>query len=153
MDPRLQRVREDLLFVFDWFELSCLRFVRDNRDRLIRRRYNDEGDGCLFGLLSRTMPAEYRIDSREDLTRFFTGGTSEEDRQKPSYEPAKWIVRLIDGEKVARYDGLDEVSWDFVCGCLDEAIQKREAIEAESAAAESAALERSEVKRRLARVE
>jgi hypothetical protein len=151
MDPRLRLVRADLFYVFDWFDLSCLRFVRDNRHRLIRKHYRDDnGNGCLMGLLSRTLPAGYRIGTRADLTRFFTGGTSDADRELPGYAPAKWIVRLIDGEKVERYGGLDHVGWDFILGCLDEAIAARESIESEGAAAEANALARLKARRRLA---
>jgi hypothetical protein len=144
MDSCLRLVRDDLLFVFNRFDLTCLRFVRDNRRLLIRKQYyGPHGKGCLLGLLSSTLPADQRIGSREDLTRFFTGGTSDEHRELPDYQPARWVVRLIDGEKVARYGGLDHVDWDFVLSCLDQAIAAREAIESESAAAETAALARA----------
>lgn len=136
-------VRADLLHVFDYFPLDSLRFVRANSHRLIRKAYRDDkGNGCLFGLLSCQLPAEQRIESRRGLIRFFTGGSSEEHAKLPEYAAPKWLVRLIDGESVARYGGLDHVSWGFVLGCLDEAIASRLAIEAESAAAEAAALER-----------
>jgi hypothetical protein len=139
----LQKVRDDLFLVFGYFPLECLRFVKENRHRLIRRKYRDnKGNGCLFGLLSDQLPAEMQIKSKQDLTRYFTGGSDEAHRQLPEYQAPKWLVRLVDGQAVGRYDGLNEVSWDFVCECLDEAITAREAIEAESAGMEAAALKR-----------
>jgi hypothetical protein len=120
-----------------------LRHVRDNRHRLIRDSYSRDGNGCLMHLLSETLPPEQRINSREDLTRFFTGGTGPGWRELPEYQPARWLVRLIDGQRCIRYRGFTDLSWNDVIQCLEEVIAHREALEREAAMVESRAKRKS----------
>jgi hypothetical protein len=125
----LELVRRDLRFALGYFPLECLQHVRDQRHRLIRGAYRRGIDGCLFNLLSERLPVDKYIDSRNSLTRFFTGGTGCPYREMKEYQPARWLVRLIDGETVARYGNLNHVDWDFIVKCIEEVICEREAIE------------------------
>jgi hypothetical protein len=126
MDHRLQTVREDLRNVFAYFPLACLLHVRKNYPRLIRGRYLDQkGRGCLFALLSETLPQNQRITSRATLLHFFTGTSDASNASRPEYERPKWIVRLIDGQTVERYGGLNHLPWTFVLSCLDDVIAER----------------------------
>jgi hypothetical protein len=117
----------DLHHVFRCFPLSALRHVRDNRHRLIRGVYTDGRNGCLFFLLSETLVATQRIASKSSLMLYFAGRPSGADHDEV-YQPAKWIVRWVDGEKVTRYDGA-EFNWEIALRCLDEQIAERTAAE------------------------
>lgn len=127
-DPR-KLVREDLRHCCGFFPLACLVHVVQNAHRLMRGQYtNGDGGGCLFYLLSERLPKSRRIDSRESLTRHFTGGSGEGFRELPQYQPAKYLVRLIDGDRSAaeRYPGLKELPFDFLIACLNDIITERQ---------------------------
>jgi len=124
-------VQEDLRHCCSYFPLECVMHVVQNAHRLMRGKYTDgSGRGCLFYLLSELLPADRRIDSRERLTRHFTGGSGEGFRELPQYQPAKYLVRLVDGDKSAaeRYPGLKVMPFEFLISCLKEIIAARQAI-------------------------
>lgn len=90
----LEKVREDLFFCLDQFPQSGLKNLLQNRNNLIRSQYsNNYGRGCLFYFLS-----EGRIHSRETLTHYFTGGSGFPYCEMELYQPARWLVRLIDDQ-------------------------------------------------------
>ena len=123
--PKLHpRIISDLRFVFSKFPTECLLHLSENFHRLVSGVYRDEqGRGCLFFLLSELLAAP--IDSREALTRYFTGGSGDPYKDFPVYQPAKWLVRIIDGEPVKRYGDQDHLPWSVVREILDEAIAAR----------------------------
>ena len=57
-------------------------------------------------------------------------------------EPARRLIRLIDGDACPQYDGLSHLAWDDMLKVLDGAIAEREALEQEAAAVEKQALAR-----------
>jgi hypothetical protein len=94
----------------------------------------------LFFLLSEMLPEAYRITSRSALTRFFVGAPGSCACESAEYQPARWLVRLIDGQmrdRVAeRYPGVAELPWPAVIECLKEHIAarlRRECNEADNA--------------------
>jgi len=127
MGRGMNQVIEDLLYVFGCFPLASLFHLRDNRHRLIRGMYQEDGNGCLFYLLSEPLPPEERIDSRPALTRYFTGRSGYPACEEPGYQPARRLVRLIDGESCPRYEGVSHLSWAMVQECLERAIAARQA--------------------------
>lgn len=99
----------DALYCFSKFDASCVRHLRDNVHRLVRGSYADGRDrGCIFGILSELLPAADRIHDRESLTTYFTGGHGPLYRERESYQPARYLVRVWDGDRdpgtVLRYD-------------------------------------------------
>jgi len=127
------QVRDDLWFVFDFFPTECLHHLLENRHRLIRKQYYDgRGNGCLFYLLSETLPADKRIVSRETLTRFFTGASGFPACESPVYQPARWLVRLIDEqicERVReRYPDVEHLPWSFVMDSVEQYLRQRGAL-------------------------
>ena len=85
--------------------LDCLRHLLRSRERLIIGHYwLPDGRGCLMSVLTEPLTGA-RIRTRNDLTRFFgrdrglpglPGYMAAKD--SPEYQPAKWLVRLIDGQ-------------------------------------------------------
>lgn len=137
MKSGMDQVRDDLWFVFDYFPTRCLRHVLENRHRLIRKQYFDgRGNGCLFYLLSEQLAADQRIVSRETLTRFFTGNSGYPACEAAVYQPARWLVRLVDEqvcERVkSRYPGVDGVTWDYVIECIEQYLRDRDQDAAEA---------------------
>jgi len=121
-----QQVIDDLRFALGFFPLKSLMHVRANRHRLIRGHYRRDGKGCLFSLLSEPLPADQQIFTRETLTRFFTGISGEQARDLPEYQPARWLVRLVDGQDCqGRYGSYTMLDWDVVLKVLDEQISQR----------------------------
>ncbi len=99
----------DALYCFSKFDPSCVRHLRDNAHRLVRGSYADgRGRGCIFGILSELLPAGERIHDRESLTTYFTGGHGPLYRERECYQPARYLVRVWDGDRdpgtVLRYD-------------------------------------------------
>jgi hypothetical protein len=136
-----QQVKDDLRFALGFFPTEALLHVRANRHRLIRGAYRRAGRGCLFSLLSEVLPADQQITTREDLTRFFTGSTGENVRELPQYQPARWLVRLVDGQDcLGRYDEYRVLDWDDLMDMLDELIAERRQVETESRRIERRAL-------------
>jgi hypothetical protein len=138
----LEKIRNDLRFVLGWFPLECLEHVRANRHRLIRKQYTDGEGGCLFYLLSERFPTPLRIDSKAALTRFFTGRSGYPACETPEYQPARWLVRIIDGEAVERYGGASYLDWDVVIEVIDAVIAERQIRHAEEEVVRTTALRR-----------
>jgi hypothetical protein len=84
---------------------QCLRHLVRSRDRLITGHYGTpDGRGCLMFVLTAPL-GERQIRSKYDLTRFFgrdrglAGWPGHvEAKNSLEYQPAKWLVRLIDGQ-------------------------------------------------------
>lgn len=119
-----RKVWDDLNSVFLRFPVRCLQHVLTNRHRLISGSYQDAvGNGCLFYLLSELLPS--KIDSREALTRFFTGAVGYPASESETFKPARWLVRLIDCQICDRVrdrygDDVRNLPWDTVIECLQE---------------------------------
>jgi len=85
--------------------LDCLRHLIDSRERLISGHYEmPDRRGCLMYVLTEPL-GESQIRSKDDLTRFFgrqrgmvgaPGFVSP--KESPEYQPAKWLVRLVDSQ-------------------------------------------------------
>ena len=98
------QVIADALDAFAHFGTDRVEHLRDSTHRLIRNSFRDNhGGGCIFHLLTEANGPGAWIDSKESLTRYFTGGCGEDFRHLPQYQPAKWLVRVWDGEKTSRY--------------------------------------------------
>lgn len=99
------QIVRDLMDVFAHRDITieCLRHLVAQRGRLIEGHYAlPDGGGCLMHLLTEPL-GERQISSKAKLIRFFgredgtpgsTGYIAAED--SPQYQPAKWIVRLVD---------------------------------------------------------
>jgi hypothetical protein len=84
---------------------NCLRHLIRSRDRLICGRYRlSDGRGCLMFVLTEPL-GTWQIREKKDLTSFFgrergipgwPGHIAAKD--SPEYQPAKWLVRLVDGQ-------------------------------------------------------
>lgn len=122
-------IKSDLLHVFKYFPTECLMHLKNNRQRLIRRSYQQGENGCMFFLLSEPLPANKRISSRETLTRYFTGGEGEAFQAHPNVLPAQALVRAVDGKVTEipnkRYGDLEQLEWDLVFETLDEEVHAR----------------------------
>jgi hypothetical protein len=145
-----EQVKSDLRFIFNTVPLNCLTHLRDNQNRLIRKKYStaDGGQGCIMFLLTETLPVEQRINSIQSLMQFFGcgGKTTLELETEPNYQPPKWIIRLWDGQVCAslrnRYGDYNHLSQETLVSVLDEAIAERQAIEQEAQEVEEQALAR-----------
>jgi hypothetical protein len=128
-----QQVFNDLRFAASFFPTESLSHLRANRHRLVRGAYRRAGKGCMFNLLSEVLPADQQIDTRESLTRFFTGTSGEAVRELPQYQPARWLVRLFDGQDCAgRYGNYRLLELDDLMDMLDVLIAERKQVEAEA---------------------
>jgi hypothetical protein len=124
---------DDLRSALGFFPTDALVHVLNNRHRLIRGAYRRAGKGCLFNLLSEILPADQQISTREDLTRFFTGSTGEAVRELPQYQPARWLVRLVDGQDcLGRYGDYRLFEWDHLVQMLGQLIDERKQVEVAS---------------------
>lgn len=104
------RLIADLEFCFEdprWFSLAELEHLESNFGRLVRGTYHgDNSTGCIFAILTEKRAGGEKIDCREALTRFFTGGSGDGYREREVYQPAKWIVRAWDLQpEIPRYEG------------------------------------------------
>jgi hypothetical protein len=105
IDKGPQIVR-DLIDVFTHPSISpdCLRHLLAQRQRLVRGvYYREDGRGCLMHILTEPLAPRRRIRSKQDLIRLFgrphgspgaIGYVAPQD--SPEYQPAKWLVRLVD---------------------------------------------------------
>ena len=94
------QIIRDALYCFSKFDIACVQHLRDNAHRLIRHTYmDDDSNGCIFGLLSEVLPAHLRIRDRGSLTTWFTGGCGPMYRELPEYQPARYLVRIWDGDR------------------------------------------------------
>jgi hypothetical protein len=117
---------------------DCLRHLLRNRERLIQGHYRlPDGRGCFMFVLTEPL-GEWQIRGKSDLTDFFgcergiagwPGYIAAKD--SPEYQPAKWLVRLIDGqicEQVrARYSRACEFfDYDLVIAVAAQLLVQRE---------------------------
>lgn len=101
------QVVRDLVDVFTHSLITpaCLQHLIDNHSRLIAGQYVlPDGRGCLMYVLTESLGAA-QIRSKGDLLRFFGRTHGEPGRpgyiaatDSPEYQPAKWLVRLVDGQ-------------------------------------------------------
>jgi len=137
------QIVRDLVDVMTYRNISvdCLRHLLRSRERLITGHYwLPDGRGCFMFLLTEPLTGA-RIRSRTDLTHFFgrergvpgsPGYLAAKD--SPEYQPAKWLVRLIDGQFCrdirARYGRSCELfDYDLVMGVAAQILVQRAAIE------------------------
>jgi hypothetical protein len=139
-----EQIVRDLVDVLSHPDISpdCLRHLIANRRRLGTGSYRlPGGRGCLMFLLTEPL-AGRQIRSKHDLTRFFgrvhgrPGATAYlAAKDSPEYQPAKWLVRLVDGqfcENVrARYGRSCEFfDYDLVLEVARQVLAQREPAQA-----------------------
>jgi len=120
--------------------LHCLRNLIDSRERLVTGQYETpDGGGCLMFLLTEPL-GDRQIRCKRDLTRFFgrsrgipgqRGYVAAKDSAE--YQPARWLVRLIDGQICdvarSRYGRACELfDYDLVIAVAEQVLVQREAI-------------------------
>lgn len=137
------QIVRDLIDVFAHRGITrdCLRNLIDNRERLIAGHYELPGRrGCLMFVLTEPLGSS-QIRSKADLTRFFgrprglpgwPGHVAAQD--SPEYQPAKWLVRLVDGQYCEhvrfRYGRSCELfDYDLVLSVAAQVLVQRDAIE------------------------
>jgi len=142
-----EQVVRDLVDVFTHpgITIRCLRHLLESHQRLIVGRYVlPDGRGCLMYVLTEPL-GERQIRSKGDLLRFFgrprglpgwPGHVAATD--SPEYQPAKWLVRLVDGQVCEhtrnRYGRSCEFfDYDLACGVAAQVLAQREAAEATGA--------------------
>ncbi len=118
---------------------DCLRHLIRSRNRLIRGHYHwKDGRGCLMFLLTQPL-GKWQIRDKKDLTAFFgrergipgcPGHIPAKD--SPEYQPAKWLVRLVDGQVCehvrARYGRSCEFfDYDLVIAVAVQILAQRQA--------------------------
>jgi hypothetical protein len=138
------QIARDLIDILTHREITpdCLRHLIANRRRLIAGHYElPDGRGCLLFILTEPLGSK-QIRSRVDLTRFFghergfpglPGYVAAKD--SPEYQPAKWLVRLVDGqyceEVRARYGRSCEFfDFELVMAVAHQVLAQQEAIAA-----------------------
>jgi hypothetical protein len=117
-----------------------------NHRRLIAGHYELAGrnfpgrQGCLMFVLTEPLGSR-QIRTRNDLTRFFGRASGFPGwvnhvaaKDSPEYQPAKWIVRLVDGQFCeqarARYGRSCEFfDYDLVIAVARQVLAQREAVE------------------------
>jgi hypothetical protein len=138
-----EQVVRDLIDIFTHPRIStdCLRHLIANRHRLISGHYElPDGRGCMMFLLTEPLgPAQIR--TRDDLTRFFGRESGRPGRagyiaakDSPEYQPAKWLVRLIDrqicDQARQRYGRSCELfDYDLVIEVAQQVLTQRQALE------------------------
>jgi hypothetical protein len=137
-----EQVIRDLVDVFAHPGITpeCLRHLIRSHGRLIAGRYVlPDGRGCLMYVLTQPL-GEKQIRSKGDLLRFFgrtqgvpgwPGHVAATDSRE--YQPAKWLVRLIDGqvceETRCRYRRSCEFfDYDLVIAVAAQVLMQREAV-------------------------
>jgi hypothetical protein len=143
LDRGSQIVR-DLIDVLsrDVITLDCLRHLLAERDRLICGRYQTrDGRGCMFAILSEPLGVRQTVKSKKDLARLFgrSHGSSWSfgyvaPEHSAEYQPAKWLVRLVDGQicpEVRRRYGRSAELFDYelVMAVAGQVLAQREAAE------------------------
>jgi hypothetical protein len=95
------QIVRDLIEVFTHSKISpdCLQHLIANRHRLVGGQYElIDGRGCLMFVLTEPL-ASLQIRSKEDLSRFFGRERGQSPgNESPEYQPAKWLVRLVDNQ-------------------------------------------------------
>jgi hypothetical protein len=104
---RGERIVRDLIEVMTNRQITpeCLEHLIDSRERLVTGHFELPDDrGCLMFLLTEPL-GQAQIRTKRDLTRFFgrqrafPGWPSYvAAKDSPEYQPAKWLVRLVDGQ-------------------------------------------------------
>lgn len=120
--------------------LECLRHLLDQRGRLAGGKYElPDGRGCLMHVLTEALSPRKQIRSKTDLIRFFGRGHGRPGRigyipphDSPEYQPAKWLVRLVDGQICRsvrlRYGRSAEFfDYDLVLNVARQVLAQREA--------------------------
>jgi len=140
-----EQVVRDLIDVFAHPSISarCLRHLIASHDRLIAGRYLlPDGRGCLMNVLTEPL-GEKQIRSKGDLLRFFSCSYGEPGwpgyvaaADSPEYQPAKWLVRLIDGQVCEQTRGRYSRSCEFfdyelVIAVAAQILMQREAVASE----------------------
>ena len=102
-----EQIVRDLIEIFAHPRITadCLRHLIRNQERLVAGRYAlPDGRGCLMYVLTEPL-VEGQIRSKGDLLRFFGRSWGEPGwagylsaTDSPEYQPAKWLVRLVDGQ-------------------------------------------------------
>jgi hypothetical protein len=138
-----EQVLRDLIEVLNHPRVTadCLRHLIASRDRLVGGHYElPDGRGCLMFVLTEPL-GEGQIRSKQDLTRFFgrTHGRAGSRNYVPAkdsveYQPAKWLVRLVDAQYCehvrARYGRSCEFfDFDLVTHVAQQILAQREAVE------------------------
>jgi hypothetical protein len=138
---RGERIVRDLVEVMTNRQITdeCLRHLIGGRERLIAGHYELSDDrGCLMFVLTEPL-GDAQIRTKHDLTRFFgrprgfpgwPGHVAA--KNSPEYQPAKWLVRLIDGQYCeqlrARYGRSCELfDYDLVIAVAREILTQRRA--------------------------
>ena len=137
------RIVRDLIEIFAHPDITprCLRHLIANRWRLVRGTYEQHsGRGCLMNVLTEPL-GKRQVRSKRDLVQFFGrqrgifgwfGYVAAKD--SPEYQPAKWIVRLVDGQYCdqvrARYGRSCELfDYDLVIAVAAQVLAQREMVE------------------------
>lgn len=143
---RGQQIVRDLIEIFARPDITphCLRHLIANRHRLITGHYvqtaGEARRGCLMFVLTEPLGPR-QIRCKAELTQFFGkqrgcfgwfGYVAAKD--SPEYQPAKWIVRLVDGqfcdEVRARYGRSCEFfDYDLVIDVARQVLAQREIVE------------------------
>lgn len=102
-----EQIVRDLVDVFTHPQITrdCLRHLVAHHQRLIAGQFVlPDGRGCLMNVLTEPL-GEGQIRSKGDLLRFFGRSSGVPGRlgyvaatDSPEYQPAKWLVRLVDGQ-------------------------------------------------------
>ena len=138
-----QQIVRDLIEIFAHPDITprCLRHLIANRWRLMRGNYEERsGRGCLMNVLTEPL-GKRQVRSKRDLVQFFGkqrgvfgwfGYVAAKD--SPEYQPAKWIVRLVDGQYCnqvrARYGRSCELfDYDLVIAVAEQVLAQREMVE------------------------
>jgi hypothetical protein len=117
---------------------DCLRHLIRSRARLIRGHYRlSDGRGCLMFVLTEPLD-RCQICDKSDLTRFFGRECGTEGKpgyiaakDSPEYQPAKWLVRLIDGQiceqvRVRYGRSCEFFDYDLVIAVAAQILKQRE---------------------------
>jgi hypothetical protein len=143
IDKGVQIVRDlvDVLTHED-ITLDCLRHLLGNRLRLIGGHYQQaDGRGCLMFVLTERLAADCQIHCKQDLIRFFGRSHGRPGswsyiapQDSAEYQPAKWLVRLVDGQFCGqvrlRYGRSAEFfDYDLVLEVARQVLAQREAAE------------------------
>jgi hypothetical protein len=143
-----EQVVRDLVDVFTHPNVTtgCLRHLLESHQRLIVGRYVlSDGRGCLMYVLTEPL-GERQIRSKDGLLRFFgrprglpgwPGHVAATD--SPEYQPAKWLVRLVDGQVCEHTRGrygrsCEFFDYDLVLTVATQVLWQREAGAAQGSA-------------------
>jgi len=122
--------------------LDCLRHLLAERDRLICGRYQaGDGRGCMFYVLTEPLGFGHVVKSKPELARLFGKAQGRPwsfgyvaPEHSAEYQPAKWLVRLVDGQicpEVRRRYGRSAELFDYelVMAVAEQVLVQREAME------------------------